>query len=353
MTGRAAAAANVAKTWLLLAAASALLGGVGWILGGYRLFSIFVFSGLLAASALYWYADRVVIGMVGAKELAQTEAPRLVVAAERMAKRADVPFPKLYLIRDGHPRVFSAGRGGRGQALVVTSGLLTAAPPDELEGLVAHEIAHARRRDVLVQTIAAVVAATLLEVTRAGGWFQRGLLFVLGPIASATVHALLSPRREFAADAAAAAFCGSPHGLADALLRLEQANELVLFSGSPALEPLYVLNPFEDRGVAALFSTHPPLAERVRRLRALDPGVFDEGPRGITAAVECRCDTVTELYGAEAEGYAGSHLRSVETRTEALEERYTCPDTGRDWLLDYPDRLGGDPGQARLRRLGP
>lgn len=266
-----AAAVNLGKTWALLLGSSALLGGLGWLLGGYRLFSIFVFSGLLAGMALYWYADRVVLGMVGARELVQTEAAALFTTAERMANRAGVPRPRLYLIRDGHPRVLSAGRAGRGHALVVTVGLLAAAQPAELEGLVAHEVAHAARRDLLVQTIAAVIGATLLELSRAGGWFQRGLLFTLGPFASAIEHALLSPRREFAADVRAAELCESPHGLADALLRLEQANELVSFAGNPALEPLYVVNPFEERGLAALFSTHPPTAERVARLRALDP----------------------------------------------------------------------------------
>ncbi len=271
MSRRLAAAVNLGKTWSLLLGASALLGGLGWLLGGYRLFSIFAFSGLLAGMALYWYADRVVLGMVGARELLQTESPALHAAAERMAMRAGTPLPKLYLIRDGHPRVLSAGRGGRGQALIVTIGLLTAAQPAELEGLIAHEIAHARRRDLLTQTMGAVFGALLLEVSQAGGWFKRGLLFALGPFASAVVHALLSPRREFAADTAAAALCDSPHGLADALLRLEQASELVSFAGNPALEPLYAVNPFEERGLAALFLTHPPTAERVARLRALDP----------------------------------------------------------------------------------
>jgi heat shock protein HtpX len=266
-----AAAVNLGKTWALLLGTSALLGGLGWLLGGYRLFSIFLFSGLLAGMALYWYADRVVLGMVGARELVETEAAALFTTAERMASRAGMPRPRLYLIRDGHPRVLSAGRAGRGHALVVTVGLLAAAPPAELEGLIAHEVAHAARRDLLVQTIASVIGATLLELSRAGGWFQRGLLFTLGPFASAIEHALLSPRREFAADVRAADLCDSPHGLADALLRLEQANELVSFAGNPALEPLYVVNPFEERGLAALFSTHPPTAERVARLRALDP----------------------------------------------------------------------------------
>jgi heat shock protein HtpX len=218
----------------------------------------------------------VALGLVGARPLAEAEAPQYVTTVERLAARAHVPRPRLYLIRDPYPQVLSAGRGGRGQTIAVSTGLLIALPPAELEGVLAHEIAHAQRRDVLVQTAAAVVAATLLELSRLGGWFQRALLFVLGPVASATVQGLLSPRREFAADRRAAELCESPHGLADALMRLDQASELVSFAGNPATEPLYVVDPFEDEGLGALFSTHPPVRDRVRRLRALDQ---KEGPR--------------------------------------------------------------------------
>lgn len=271
MSRRLAAAVNLLKTWALVVGASAFIGGIGWLIGGYRLFSIAFFAGLLAGIALYWYADRALLGIVRARELLETEAAALFTAAERIAGRAGTPRPRLYLIRDGHPRVLSAGRGGKGHSLIFTTGLLAAAQPAELEGLIAHEIAHSARRDLLTQTIAVVVGSTLLEISRAGGWFQRGLLFVLGPIASAIEHVLLSPRREYTADLDAAALCESPHGLADALLRLEQANELVAFAGNPALEPLYVINPFEEQGLAALFSTHPPTGERIARLRALDP----------------------------------------------------------------------------------
>jgi heat shock protein HtpX len=268
---RLAAAVNLAKTWALLAGAAAVLGGIGWLINGYRLFSIAIFAGLLAGIALYWYADRALLGIVRARELLETEAAALFTAADRIAARAGTPRPRLYLIHDGHPRVLSAGRGGKGHSLVVTTGLLGAAQPAELEGLIAHEVAHSARRDLLTQTIAAVIGSTLLEISRAGGWFQRGLLFVLGPMASAIEHALLSPRREYAADADAATLCESPHGLADALLRLEQAGELVSFEGNPALEPIYAVNPFDVKDLAALFSTHPPTGERVARLRALDP----------------------------------------------------------------------------------
>src|SRR5581483_4949288 len=141
--------------------------------------------------------------------------------------------------------------------------------------VLAHEIAHVRLHEVQVQTAAAVAAAIVLEASRIGGWLERALLFVLGPIAAACVHLLVSPKREFAADRLAATLCDSPHGLAAALIRLEQAAELVPFEGSPATEPLFTFNPFAERGLGALFDTHPSIADRVQRLRALDPAWKD------------------------------------------------------------------------------
>ena len=268
---RVAAARNLLKVWLFLAAICALLGLLGWIAGGYRLLSTVVFCTLLAAVAAYWYADRVVMGMVGAKELPLAEAPLVHSTLARLAAKAKVVKPKLYVMRDGHPRSLAAGRGPRGSAIAVSRGLLAAAPPAELEGVLAHELAHVRRRDVVSQEAAVWIAAALVEFTRIGGFLQRALMFVIGPLAAALVHLLLSPRREFAADRFAAELCESPHGLADALLRLEQANELIEFEGNPATEPLYVVNPFDERGLAAMFVTHPKTEERVRKLRELDP----------------------------------------------------------------------------------
>lgn len=249
----------------------ALLGFLGWVAGGYRLLSTVVFCALLAAAAAYWYADRVVMGMVGARELPLAEAPVVHSTLERLAARARVVKPKLYVMPDGHPRSLAAGRGPRGAAIAISRGLLAAAPPAELEGVLAHELAHVRNRDVLTQEVVVVVAAAVVELTSIGGFLQRALLFALGPLAAAPVHLLLSPRREYAADRFAAGLCESPHGLADALLRLELAGELVDFRANPATEPLYIVNPFEPRGVAAMFATHPSTDERVRRLRGLDP----------------------------------------------------------------------------------
>jgi heat shock protein HtpX len=267
---------NLFKIWLLLAACCALLAAIGWRLGGYRLASLLVFFALLVAAAAYWYGDRVALGMVGAKELPLGEAPALHATVAQLATRAGVPKPRLYVLRDGHTRALSAGRGPRGAALAVSQGLLAAAPPAELEGILAHELSHIRNRDILVQTTAVVLAAALVETSRVGGWFERALLFVLGPVAAALVHLLLSPKREFQADRAAAGLCQSPHGLADALIRLEQAAELVEFRANPATEPLYTFNPFAEEGLAGLFVTHPPAGERVRRLRELDPDWRDK-----------------------------------------------------------------------------
>jgi heat shock protein HtpX len=269
--GAVAVARNLLKATFLLVALCAVFGGLGWVLGGYRLLLLFGSAAFLFSATAYWYGDRFALGMLGARELPLAGGPGIHSTVERLAARAGVSKPRLYLLPDGYPRAFVVGRGPGGSTLALSQGLVTAASPAELDGVIAHELAHVARRDVLVQTVAVVVAATLIELSRIGGWLERALLFVLGPVASAFVHLLLSPRREFAADRLAAALCESPHGLADALIRLEQASELVEFSASPATEPLYTVNPFEERGLAALFVTHPPVGERVRRLRDLDP----------------------------------------------------------------------------------
>jgi heat shock protein HtpX len=263
---------NLLKAWLVLAVFALVLGAIGWELGGYRVAILFIGSAVLLGAALYWYADRIVMGMVGARELLPGEAPALHSTLERLAMRAGVVKPKLYVLTDGYPRALSAGRGaGGGAGIALSVGMVAVASPAELEGIVAHELAHIRHRDVLVQTIAVVVAAAIVESSRVGGFLQRTLLFVFGPVAAAFVHLLLSQRREFDADRYAADLCGSPHGLADVLVRLEDAMQLVGFEASPTTEPLYTTNPFAVEGLAALFVTHPPVGERVRRLRELDP----------------------------------------------------------------------------------
>ena len=269
---RAAVARNLLKAWLIFLVPAALAGALGWRLGDYRLALLFGGSVFLLGAVLYWYAERIAMGMVGARELLPGEAPALHATVESLSARAGVVRPKLYLILDAYPRALSAGRGAQGgSALAVSSGLLGVATPAELEGIVAHEIGHLKARDVLPQTIVAVLAAAMIDFSRIGGYLQRAFLFVLGPLAASFVHLVLAPRREYAADRFAATLCGSPHGIADGLLRLEQSMGIVEFKASPATEPLYTVNPFAEEGLGSLFNTHPPLGVRVQRLRDLDP----------------------------------------------------------------------------------
>jgi heat shock protein HtpX len=264
------AARNVAKAYLLLGGFVAVFSALGWWINGPRLGSVFLVVCLLMAATLYWYGPRIVLASLGARELTLAEGALLHTTVERLALRAGLPRPRLYVLADGHPRAFAVGRGAA-SALALSQGLVAALPPAELEGVIAHELAKVKHRDVVVQTPVVVLAGWLVEGSRVGGWLEGALLFILGPIAASLVHVLLSPRRIFAADAAAARICESPHALADALIRLEQAIELVQFQASPVTEPLYTVNPFEPVGLAAMFSTHPQIGDRVQRLRDLDP----------------------------------------------------------------------------------
>jgi heat shock protein HtpX len=264
----AAAALNLAKAWLLVAFLASVLGGLGWLIGGLTTALLFAFCSLLAATGVYRYGDRALLGMLGARPFALAEDPILRSAADTVAAKLEVRPPQLHLILDGFPRLFAVGRGPSSSALAISTGALQALRPEELEAAIAHELAHVRRRDVLVQTFVVLFAATLVEFSRIGGWISRVLLYVFAPIAAAFVHLLLSPKRELEADALAARATGAGHDLADALIRLDTAAGLVSFAASPATEPLYPVDPFEDEGIARMFKTHPPLERRIAALRA-------------------------------------------------------------------------------------
>jgi heat shock protein HtpX len=263
------AAANLLKTAALVLILAGAFTGVGYALGGQRTAALFAFCALLAATAVYAYGDRVLLGMLGARPFALAENPRLAQSVERLALSLGVDRPKLYLIDDDFPRAFVVGRGRRGASLAASTGLFYVLDGDELDAVIAHELAHVRSRDVLAQTFAVLLAATLLEATRMGGWFSRALLFLLAPVAAAFVHLMLSPKRELRADADAAGLV-EPAALATALIRLDHAGELVAFAASPASEPLYTVNPFaRDDRVVRMLETHPALDARLERLREI------------------------------------------------------------------------------------
>ena len=265
------AAWNVLKAWLVTAVVAGLLGLLGYVIGELRLASIFAFAGLLLCLSTYWIADRAIMGMLGARELPEGENPDLHAIVVGLAGRAQVVKPRLFLLDRGPPLGLAAGRGVWSSTIAFTPGLL-ALPPAEIEGVLAHELAHVRNRDIVIQTPVVLFSSALLDLSRIGGFLERALLFVLGPVSAACEHILLSPNREYAADRLAAEICDSPHGLAAALIRLEQAVELVEFQASPACEPLFTVNPLDEGGLSGMFVTHPPVAKRVERLRALDPG---------------------------------------------------------------------------------
>jgi heat shock protein HtpX len=264
---RGAAARNILKTWLLAAILAAIFAGVGWLLADERGAALFAFASLLAAAGAYAMGDRALLGMLGARPFALAEDPLLRSTVDRLSAQLGVAPPRLQLMDDGFPRAFVVGRNPRSATLAVSTGLLGALTPGELEAVIAHELAHVRVRDVLTQTQVVLLSTTLLELSRVGGFLSRFLVSVLAPVAAAFTHLVLSPGRELAADAAAATLV-DPHDLADALLRLDRAAELVEFHASPTTEPLYTVSPFDhSERVARMFVTHPPLADRVARLR--------------------------------------------------------------------------------------
>ncbi len=270
MSGRLQAARNVAKAVVLLGLVVAAWTAFGYWLGGFRLASVFFVIVLLIVATIHWYGPRIVLASLGASEMPIGEAPLVSSLLDRLAEAGGQRRPKLYVMRDGYPRALVVGRSAGEAGIAVSHGLLGALSTAELEGVLGYGLAQIRHRDVVIQTPVVVLAVWLLEASRIGGFLQRALLYVLAPIASIMVHITLSEKRAFAADASAAALCGTPHGLADALLRLEEAMELVAFRASPATEPVYLVNPFGDDRLATMFRTHPPIGKRVERLRDLD-----------------------------------------------------------------------------------
>lgn len=265
-------ARNVLKATVLYGGLVALLCALGWWLGGPRAVAVFASVGIAIAGTVLILGPRALLASMGARELPVAEAPLAHSTAERLARIAGVGKPRLYVLDDGYPRSLSVGRGAGEVGIALSRGLLAMSPPEELEGILAHEIAHARLRDTSVQTPVVLLALWFVEASRIGGrWLGRVLLILFAPLASSLVHVMLSPKRELAADLLAATLSATPHGLADSLTRQDQAMELLEFRGSPVTEPLHLIDPFGTDWLAGLFKTHPPIDQRVRRLRSLDP----------------------------------------------------------------------------------
>jgi heat shock protein HtpX len=270
------------RTWLLIAALTGLLITIGAALGGAALYLFVVFAvGMNLVG--YWFSDRIALAASRARPLAPEQAVWLQRIVEDLAHRAETPVPRLYLIPSEQPNTFATGRNPRHAAIAVTEGLVEQLPADQIKGVLAHEFAHIKNHDTLLSSIAAMVAGAVASILQISTRFNRtdddgsplGFLgtlvaIIVAPIAAMLLQLGVSREREYLADASGAQLLGRAAPLADALENLERGARAIPMNVNPAAASLYAVNPLARHGVATLFMTHPPIARRIRRLRALD-----------------------------------------------------------------------------------
>lgn len=278
---------NRLKTFFLMILLTAIFLLVGGLISG-REGLLFGFILAMAINFFsYWFSDRMAISMTRSQPLSENDAPEVYRALRELTHNAGMPMPRLYLMPTGQPNAFATGRNPQHAAIAVTAGLLRMLDYEELKGVLAHELAHIRNRDILVGTIAATLAGALMFVARFGMWGGFGgggrrsqggaalLIFrlvalLLAPLAALLIQMSVSRTREYSADATGAGFSGNPQGLASALAKMEQhARQRPLHGLNQATAHMFIVNPFSAKDLTALFSTHPPIEERIARLRSM------------------------------------------------------------------------------------
>jgi heat shock protein HtpX len=270
------------RTTILMAALGGLLVVIGAAIGGPSTALTFLFVALAINFFAYFFSDKMALKMSRAQPIEESEAPRLYQIVRELTTRADLPMPRLYMIPQDQPNAFATGRNPKHSAVAVTRGITKLLSEDELRGVLAHELTHIRNRDILIQSVASAIGAAITYLAYMFMWFGGDdnsplslvanlALILLAPIAASIIQLSISRQREFAADAGGAEICGNPESLASALLRLESGAEAMPMQVNQAAEPLYIVKPFRGGGIAGLFSTHPPIEERVRRLRQMRP----------------------------------------------------------------------------------
>ena len=277
---------NTLKTTFLMALLTVLLVTAGGALGGEGgMMMAFIFA-LVMNGVSYWFSDKIVLRMYGAKEIGPEEAPKLHRVVQDLTQRAQMPMPKLYLIPQEAPNAFATGRDEKHAAVAVTEGILRILDEAELRGVLAHELSHIKNRDILVGTIAAAMAGAISMLANMAHWGMifggRGnddregghpivalAMIIIAPLAAMLVQMAISRSREFGADATGAAISGDPLSLANALKKLQQAAERVPMEANPATAHMFIVNPLTGGGLMTLFSTHPPMEERIRRLEGM------------------------------------------------------------------------------------
>lgn len=247
----------------------------------------FAFAVLMNAGA-YWFSDKIVLKMYRAQEVSEAEAPELHAMIHRLTTAASVPMPKVYILPSESPNAFATGRNPEHAAVAVTRGIMKILAPDELEGVLAHEMAHVKNRDILIGTVAATLAGAIMMLARFaqfaaifGGGRDRdegggalGLLAmaIIAPIGAMLVQMAVSRSREYQADATGARFCGRPDSLARALEKISGTSRRIPLESTPATAHMFIMSPLSGKGMMSLFSTHPPVEKRVERLRTMRVG---------------------------------------------------------------------------------
>jgi heat shock protein HtpX len=269
---------NNFKTIILLTLLTVLLVLIGSFVGGPRGMLLFFLIALAFNLGTYWFSDRIVLKMYRAKRA--PDDSRLTEAVRRVSRLADAPMPKVYLIDSPHANAFATGRNPENAAVAATTGILNILDDNELEGVVAHEMAHIKNRDILIGTIASVIAGAITMLSRVA-WFTGDeddnpyvgiIIMIVAPIAALLIQMAVSRSREYAADQSGAGYVHNPSGLASALRKLHRASRKVGLNANPATAHMFIVNPLTAKGVANMFSTHPPIEERVARLEAMSRG---------------------------------------------------------------------------------
>jgi heat shock protein HtpX len=277
---------NRIKTLLLLAGLTAFLVFMGKLIGGRSGMYVAFLLALAMNFFSYWFSDKIVLKMYGAQEVSPAEAPQLHQMVDELAMQAGIPKPKVYIIPDESPNAFATGRNPEHAAVAVTEGITRLLTPTELKGVLGHEIGHVRNRDILIQTIAATMGGAIMilaDMARFGAIFGLGrndeegpglvgtlLLAIVAPIAAMLIQMAISRSREYLADEAGAQLCHNPESLASALEKLTMGVQRVPMNASPATENMFIVSPLSGgSSLLNLFSTHPPMEERVARLRAM------------------------------------------------------------------------------------
>ncbi len=277
---------NALKTTFLMALLMVLAVFIGYMIGGNGGMMIAFLFALGMNLFSYWYSDKIVLKMYRAQEIKDADSPRLFAIVRDLSQRAGLPMPKVYLIPSDTPNAFATGRNPEHAAVAVTSGIMNILSENELRGVLGHELAHVKHRDILIGTIAAVFAGAISMLAHMAQWAaifgggrsddERGggglgllVMAIVAPIAALMIQMAISRSREYLADEGGARFHGNPRDLASALAKLQRGAQLRPMPASPATAHMFTVNPLTGGGLMSLFSTHPPMEERIRRLEAM------------------------------------------------------------------------------------